>query len=119
MPLPQVFDQAELLKYTADEAIAKFGNAFPDILNRKPEGEQARIFNLQAIVKQSNTDWSATLSVVCMNNRVHDRFAHRDNGKGPEIGAFHRSDNRFVLHVLPQKRNHFLSRSRKISANFR
>ena len=59
------------------------------------------------------------LSVVGMNNRVHDRFADCDNWKSPEIGSLHGPDDRFASHVLPQECNHFLGGSRKIRPYFR
>ena len=46
-----MLDQPQFLKYSADDAVAEFGNSFLDIFNSEAEGEQAGVFNLQAIVK--------------------------------------------------------------------
>ena len=46
-----MLDQSQFLKNSTDDAVAEFGDAFLDVFNRETEGEQARVFNLQAIVK--------------------------------------------------------------------
>src|SRR5580704_15655633 len=108
-----LLDQLQFLKYSTDDAVAKFGNPFLDVFNSEAEGKQARVLNFQAIVKQGDADWSARLSVVGMNNRVHDSLADSDVWKSPEIGSLHGSNDCFASHVLPQEGNHFLRGSRK------
>jgi hypothetical protein len=90
-----------------------------DVFNGEAEGEQAGVFNLQAIVEQGDEDGSARLSVVAVNNRVHDRFADCYDWKRPKIGSLHGSDDRFASHVFPQERNHFLGGSGKMSPYLR
>ena len=48
---PPVLDQPKFLKHSAEDAVAEFGNAFLDVFNCESEREQARIFDLQAIIK--------------------------------------------------------------------
>ena len=85
----------------------------------RPKGrEQTRVFDLQAIVKQGDADGSAVLSVVGMNNRVHDCFADRNNRKRSQVGSLYRSDDRFASHMLSQERNHLLRGCRKIRPDF-
>src|ERR1017187_8972970 len=88
-PTSPVLDQSQFLKYPADDAVAEFGDAFLDVFNSEAEGEQTRVFDLQAIVKQGDADGSAVLSVVGMNNRVHDCFADRNNRKRPQVGSLY------------------------------
>ena len=46
-----MFDQPQFLKYPANDAVAEFGDALSDVLNREAERKQTRVLNLQPIVK--------------------------------------------------------------------
>jgi hypothetical protein len=46
-----MLDQPQFLKYSTDDAVAELGNAFLDVFNSETEGKQARVLNLEAIVK--------------------------------------------------------------------
>lgn len=84
-----MLDQSQLLKYPANDAVAEFGNSFLDIFDSQPERQQAGILNLQAVVEQSDADWSPLLRVVGMNNSVHDRLADRHHWKRPTVRSLH------------------------------
>jgi len=78
-PAAPLLDQSQFLKHPADDAIAEFGDAFLDVLNGEAEGQQARVFDFQPIVKQGHADGSAVLRAVGVHDRVHDGFADRHN----------------------------------------
>ena len=46
-----MLSQSQFLKDSTQDAVAKFGNTFLDVVNGKPEREQAGVFNFQAVVK--------------------------------------------------------------------
>ena len=46
-----MFDQPQFLKYSTKDAVAEFGDALSDVLNREAERKQTRVLNLQPIVK--------------------------------------------------------------------
>src|SRR5580698_6534149 len=117
-PAAPLLDQSEFLKCAADDAVAEFGDAFLDFFNRESKEEQARVIDLQAIVKQGDPDRSAGLRVVGMHNRVNDSFAHGHNGKGPQVGSLYRPDYGFASHMLSQECDGFLRGCRKIGPDF-
>src|SRR6266851_760513 len=113
-----MFDQPEFLKHTAEDAVAELGNALLNVIDRETEREQSRVFDLEAIVKQGDTNGSTVLSVICMNDCIHDGFTDCNHWKGPEIRSFHGSYDCLTSHVLSQKRDHLLGSSREVRAYF-
>jgi hypothetical protein len=50
-PAPPVLDQPKFLKYSAEDAVAKFGNSFLDVFNCESKREQAGIFDLHTVIE--------------------------------------------------------------------
>jgi hypothetical protein len=113
-----MFDKPEFLKYSANNAIAEFGDAFADVFDCEPEREQAGVFDLQAIIKQSDADGSAALGVIGMDDSIHNGFTDSNHWIRPKVRSFYRADDSLTSHVLPQERNYFVGSSRKIRAHF-
>ena len=113
-----LLDEAQFLKYPAENAIAKFGNALLDVLDGKSEWEQAGILYLQAVVKESNPDRRATLGIIRMNDGIHECFTDGNCGERPKVGSFHGPYHRLTGHVLLQECNHLFGGSGKIRAHF-
>ena len=113
-----VLDQPKFLEYSAEDAVAEFKNTLLDVFNCESERKQTRIFDLQAIIKQGDANGSAALSVVCMDDCIHDRFADRNQRKCSVIGSLHGAYDCFTGHVLPQECDHLFGGSRKVSTHF-
>src|ERR1039457_2101344 len=84
----------------------------------RPKGSRPGFSTSRRSSNRATRMGAAVLSVVGMNNRVHDCFADRNNRKRSQVGSFYRSDDRFASHMLSQERNHLLRGCRKIRPDF-
>jgi hypothetical protein len=78
-----LLDEPEGIEDVTDHAVAQFGDASRQVLQRQTEGKEPGILDLDAVIKDGEANRSALLSIVGVDYSVDERFANRDRRHTP------------------------------------
>jgi len=101
----------------ADDPVAQLRYALRQVLNREAERQKPRTLDFEPVVEHGDANGRTSLSVVRMNDRVDDRFAHRGRWNAPSFDPSHRTDLGAVHGVLGNEGNRLLDRAHRQRVN--
>ena len=85
-----------------------------NVVDGEAERRQSWILDLKTIVKQGNANGRAPLRIVCMEDRIHDRFPDSNYRVAPDVGPLYGSNDGRAGDVFLEEDDHLFSRAGKV-----